>query len=178
MLFTPAPIEGAFVVDLQRVEDERGFFATSWSRQEFAERGLETDLALCNVSFNAASGTLRGLHYQLHPHQEVKLVRCTAGAIFDVLVDLRRGSPTFKQWFGLELTADNRRTLYVPAGCAHGYLTLEDACEVFYQVSAAYAPASARGVRWNDPAFGVAWPAEPRVMLARDRDYPDFAGSR
>ena len=176
MRFTPTPIEGAFVIDVEPIADERGFFALSWSPREFEARGLTARLAQCNISFNPARGTLRGLHYQAQPHEEAKLVRCTAGAVFDVLVDLRRGSPTFRRWVGHELTATNRRMLFVPEGCAHGYLTLADDSEVFYQVSAEYVPALARGVRWDDPAFGIEWPEAPRVMLERDRGYSDFGG--
>ena len=174
MTFTPTAVEGAWLVDLDKRVDERGFFARAWCRDEFARQGLTPHLAQSNVAFTSAAATLRGLHYQVTPHQEAKLVRCTAGAIFDVLVDLRPDSPTFKRWLGVELTADNRRMLYVPEGCAHGYLTLRDNSETFYQVSAPYAQAAERGVRWNDPAFAIEWPMTPRIISAKDRELPDF----
>ena len=176
MTFTPTEVEGAWLVDLERREDERGFFARVWCRDELARHGLNPHLAQSNVAFTNAAGTLRGLHYQVPPHQEAKLVRCTAGAIFDVLGDLRPDSPSFKRWVGVELTADNRHMLYVPEGCAHGYLTLRDRSETFYQVSAPYAQAAERGVRWSDPAFAIAWPLTPRVISAKDRELPDFQG--
>ncbi len=175
MQFSPTRVIGAFIIDPDRRADERGFFARSWCRDEFAEHGLDPRLVQCNISFNHKTGTLRGMHYQHPPHAETKLVRCTAGAVFDVAMDIRRDSASFGKWVGVELTADNRRMLYIPEGCAHGYLTLADNCEVFYQVSASYAPDAADGVRWNDPAFDVEWPIEPSVMHPRDREYPDFA---
>jgi dTDP-4-dehydrorhamnose 3,5-epimerase len=174
MKFEPTPVRGAFIVDLEKREDDRGFFARAWCRDEFARQGLTAELAQCNLAFTRAAATLRGLHYQVPPHEEAKLVRCTAGAIFDVVVDLRRESPSFRQWFGIELTAGNRRMLYVPEGCAHGYLTLLDDTETFYQVSAPYVQAAERGVRWNDPAFGIAWPMIPRVINDKDRAHTDF----
>jgi dTDP-4-dehydrorhamnose 3,5-epimerase len=174
MIFTATRVQGAFLIDMKRIEDERGFFARAWCRQEFVEHGLNPAVEQCNVSFNVEAGTLRGLHYQRAPHAEAKLVRCTGGAIFDVAVDLRPNSPTYRQWIGAELTSTNRRMLYIPEGCAHGYLTLAPDTEVFYQVSVPYAAAAADGVRWNDPAFGVQWPVEPRVILPRDAQYPDF----
>ncbi len=174
MVFTETALPGAFVVDVVRYQDERGFFARSWCEREFAARGLETRLVQCSVSRNTQRGTLRGMHYQAAPHEEVKLVRCTHGAIYDVIVDLRPQSPTFRRFFGVELSADNHRALYIPAGCAHGFLTLTDAAEVYYQMSAFYEPSAARGVRWNDPAFGIVWPEPVRVISPRDRDYPDF----
>lgn len=177
MRFTPAPLAGAWLVNLEPQADERGFFARSWSPEEFAAHGLETRVAACNVSVNTAAGTLRGMHYQAGPHGEVKLVRCTAGAIFDVIVDLRPGSPTHRRWFGTELTAANRTALYIPEGFAHGFQTLEPHSEVLYQMSSPYVPDAARGVRWDDPAFAIAWPpAERRAMSARDRAYADYAG--
>ena len=174
MRFQEIEIPGAFLVDPERFEDERGFFARTFCREEFAVHGLNPDLAQCSVSFNRHMGTLRGLHYQAAPHQEDKLVRCTQGAICDAVVDLRPTSPTFKQSFVTELSAQNRRGLYIPAGLAHGFLTLTPDTEVFYQISTAYHPDSARGARWNDPSFGIDWPAQPVVMSDRDRDYPDF----
>ena len=177
MKFTETRVAGAYVIDPVRFYDERGFFAEAWNDTEAAQYGLTTRVEQCNLAFNPLKGTLRGLHFQKAPHEEAKLVRCTAGAVFDVLVDLRPESPTFKQWYGTELTAENRQMLYVPEGCAHGYLTLVDGSEVFYQISAKYAPTSADGVRWNDPAFGIEWPAPVVHLHPRDRDYPDFTGS-
>jgi dTDP-4-dehydrorhamnose 3,5-epimerase len=174
MIFKDTGIDGVWVIEPERHEDERGFFARTWDPQEFAERGLNPDLAQCSLSFNRARGTLRGLHYQAAPQEEAKLVRCTAGAIFDVAVDLRPGSATFRDWFGVELSAENRLALYVPEGCAHGFLTLADDSEVHYQISQAYVPEAGRGVRWNDPAFGIEWPGEVVVINERDGSYPDF----
>lgn len=174
MNFHETSLPGAFVVDLQRIEDERGFFARSWCRQEFRERGLSPDLAQCNISFNHRAGTLRGMHYQTPPHAEAKLVRCTMGAVFDVIVDLRKHSPTFRQWFGIELTATNRHMLYIPQEFAHGFLSLVDGSEVFYQMSHPFVAGSGAGIRWNDPAIGIRWPFEPAVISDRDRAYPDL----
>ena len=174
MIFTAAPIPGAYVIDPERLEDERGFFARTWCQREFKAHGLNPGLAQCNISYNRRKGTLRGMHYQAVPHAEARLVRCTSGAIYDVIVDLRPDSVTFKRWFPVELTADNRRMLYIPEGLAHGFLTSRDDTEVFYQMSEFYTPGSARGVRWNDPAFGIEWPQEIQVIAERDRNYPDF----
>jgi dTDP-4-dehydrorhamnose 3,5-epimerase len=177
VLFVETPVAGALVVEPQPIEDERGFFARTFSAEEFAERGLDVRVDQCSVSFNARAGTLRGMHYQAAPHGETKLVRCTRGAIFDVAVDLRPDSPTYLRWAGLELTAENGRALYVPEGCAHGFQTLTDGAEVLYQISTPYVPDAARGVRWDDPAFGIEWPEAPpggRTMSARDAEYPDF----
>lgn len=174
MRFTDTPLAGAVVIDLEPVHDERGFFARSWCRDEFAARGLSGAIAQCSVSFNARRRTLRGLHYQAAPYEEVKAVRCTQGAIYDVIVDLRPESSTYLGWFGVELSAANRRMLYVPKGVAHGFLTLSDATEVYYQISEPYVAHAARGVRWNDPRFGIEWPAPPEVISERDRSYPDF----
>ena len=174
MKFLPTPLGGAHVVELEPQEDERGYFARSFCREEFAQRGLKSEFAQCSVSLNHRRGTLRGMHYQVKPHQEAKLVRCTRGRIQDVIVDLRAGSPSFKQWLAVELSADNSRMLYVPEGFAHGFLTLADDTEVFYQISEVHHPESARGFRWNDPAFGIAWPAPVQVISDRDRDYPNF----
>ena len=174
MLFEPTPIPGVFVVALQRVEDDRGSFARSWCRHEFQSQGLNADLVQCNVSFNRRKGTLRGMHFQNAPHAEAKLVRCTRGAIYDVVVDLRSDSPTFTRWAAFELTPDNGRMIYIPEGCAHGFQTLVDATEVFYQMSEFYTPAAASGVRWNDPAFRIAWPIENRILSEKDGGYADF----
>ena len=173
MLFTEARIRGVFVVEPERHDDQRGFFARTWCEHEFAARGLNPRIAQCGTSFNHEKATLRGMHYQAAPHAEEKLVRCTRGAIYDVVVDLRAGSATLHQWFGLELTADNHRMIYIPEGCAHGFLTLADDTEVFYQLSEAYHPESSRGVRWDDPAFGIRWPRSGvSVISQRDREFP------
>ena len=173
--FTETKLRGAFVIEPEIFEDERGFFARSYSEKEFQEHGINLRMAESHISFNKTRYTIRGLHFQEDPHAQAKLVRCTQGAIFDVIVDLRRDSPTFKQWFGEELTAENHLMLYVPAGFAHGYQTLEDNSEMFYQVSEFYVPESCGGVRWNDPAFAIRWPAMDGVTVnRRDRSYPDF----
>ena len=178
MIFNEVKLAGAFVIEQELFEDQRGFFARSWSEREFAARGLEARLLECNISFNHRRGTLRGMHFQNAPHAQAKLVRCTMGAIYDVIIDLRRESGSFRQWIGVELTAANRRMLYVPAGFAHGFQTLADDTEVFYQMSDVFAPECASGVRWDDPAFGIEWPdngGEERIIIARDRQYADFA---
>ena len=174
MLFREKEIEGVWVVEPERYEDERGFFARTWDTFEFAERGLNGNLVQSSISYNRRRGTLRGMHFQIGPHAEAKLVRCTAGSIFDVAVDLRPSSSTFRKWAGVELSAENRLALYVPEGCAHGFLTLADDVEVGYQISAPHAPTAARGVRFDDPAFGILWPEEIVVISERDRKYPDF----
>lgn len=174
MRFTATSVSDVVLVELEPLTDERGFFARTWCREEFASHGLNPDIAQCSVSFNARKGTLRGLHYQVAPHQEAKLVRCTSGAVFDVAVDLRPGSPTYLKWVGIELTARNRRALYIPEGCAHGFITLADDTEVLYQITPAFVAGFGTGVRWNDPAFGIIWPAEPEVISERDRTYPDY----
>jgi dTDP-4-dehydrorhamnose 3,5-epimerase len=175
MRFVPTRLAGAYVIEQERHADERGFFARTWCREEFARHGLEAELVQCSVSFNGRRGTLRGLHYQAPPFAEAKLVRCTRGALYDVAVDLRPGSATFRTWVGVELSEDDGRALYIPPGVGHGFYTLAEATEVAYQMSAPYAPEAARGVRWNDPFLGVAWPGPVEVMAARDRDYPDVA---
>jgi dTDP-4-dehydrorhamnose 3,5-epimerase len=175
MIFTPTELDGAYLIDLDRREDDRGFFARAWCERELAEQGLSTRIEQCNVSFNHSRSTLRGLHYQSAPHAEVKLIRCTRGAIYDVIVDLRPDSPTWKRWLGVELDAENRRMLYVPEGFAHGYQTLVDATETFYQVSASYAPDAEGGVRWDDPAFAIEWPDPEGALLSdKDRSWPDY----
>jgi dTDP-4-dehydrorhamnose 3,5-epimerase len=174
MIFTPCKLKDAYLIDLDRKVDERGFFARSYCRNEFAAHGLHNDYVQCNVSFNARRCTLRGMHYQARPNEEVKLVRCTRGAIYDAIIDLRKDSPTYKQWLGVELDADNRRMLYAPAGFAHGYLTLASETEIQYQVSAFYSPESERGVRWNDPAFNIQWPMRPELISPKDSQLPDF----
>jgi dTDP-4-dehydrorhamnose 3,5-epimerase len=172
MIFLPTRIPDAIVLELERLEDDRGFFARTWCRREFTEHGLSTELSQCNVSFNTRQGTVRGMHYQVAPHSGIKLVRCTCGGIYDAIIDLRPDSPTYRQWVAVELTAENRRQLYIPAGFAHGFQTLADGTEVFYQMSEVYHPESARGVRWNDPALGIPWPLEVTVISDRDRAYP------
>ncbi len=176
MKFTPTPVNGAYVVELEPIVDPRGFFARAWCRHEFERHGLNPNLAQCSVSFNHRKGTLRGLHYQATPYEEAKLVRCTAGAIYDVIVDLRRDSPSFKQWFAAELSVTNRTMMYVPEGVAHGFQTLEDGTELFYQVSEFYHPEATQGVRWDDPAFRIPWPLENAIIAERDSRFPDFIG--
>jgi dTDP-4-dehydrorhamnose 3,5-epimerase len=176
MIVRETTLAGVYILEPQCFEDERGFFAQSFSATEFEARGMASVFVESNVSFNKRRGTLRGMHYQTSPHGQDKLIRCTQGAIFDVAVDLRPHSPTFKQWVGAELTAANRFMVYVPADCGHGFQTLVDDAEVFYMVSRPYKPESGRGVRWNDPAFGVEWPhVGNRILLDRDQTYPDFA---
>jgi dTDP-4-dehydrorhamnose 3,5-epimerase len=174
MLFQKTKLAGVFEIGIEPRCDERGFFARSWCRQEFESNELNSKLAQCSLSFNARKGTLRGIHYQAAPYPETKLVRCTRGAIYDVVVDLRPQSPTYKQWIGATLTAENRLMLYVPEECGHGFLTLADETEVFYQISEVYHPELARGVRWNDLAFDITWPGPAEQMSDRDRTYPDF----
>lgn len=174
MTFTETPLKGAWIIDIARFEDERGFFARTWTAEDFATRGLDPTLAQCNVAWNHRCGTLRGMHFQRPPMQEVKIVRCTRGAILDVILDLRPESPTFCQWASVELTDENRRMLYIPFGFAHGYQTLVDGVETYYHVSAPYSPAHAAGVRWNDPRFGIQWPLEPTAISSRDAEWPDF----
>lgn len=174
VIFRETPLAGAFVIEPEKREDERGFFARTFCREEFSAHGLNPDIAQCNVSFNKRKGTLRGMHYQAPPFAEDKLVRCTAGAIFDVIIDLRETSPTFRQHFAIELCASNGKMLYIPEGLAHGFQTLVENTEIFYQMSRPYAPQSARGVRWNDPSFGIQWPHAERTIVERDRNYPDF----
>lgn len=179
MNFIATKLPGAFVIEPERFTDERGFLARAWSAREFAAQGLPAPFAECNISYNRRRGTLRGMHFQHPPHAQAKLVRCTRGAIYDVIIDLRADSPTYKQWLGVELTAENRRMLYVPADFAHGFQTLTDDTELYYQMADVYAPDCAAGIRWNDPAFGIVWPdngGEPRTIIARDEQYPDFTG--
>ena len=177
MLFQETKLAGAFVIQPEKRKDDRGFFARTFCREEFLAHGLNPAVSQCNVSFNKRSGTLRGMHYQISPFAETKLVRCISGAIFDVIIDLRESSETFTQYFALELSAPSGNMLYIPEGFAHGFQTLRDDTEVFYQMSQPYAPDSARGVRWDDPAFAIQWPAAERIILERDRNYPDFAAA-
>lgn len=187
MIFTGTKLKGVYIIDIERLEDERGFFARSWCQREFEAHGLNPRLTQCNVSFNIKRGTLRGMHYQVKPFEEAKLVRCTTGAIHDIIIDIRPDSATYCQWIGVDLAAScspltahrsrltaDHRMLYVPEGFAHGFLTLEDNTEVLYQMSEFYAPECARGIRWNDPALAIEWPSEINVISDRDRSYPDF----
>jgi dTDP-4-dehydrorhamnose 3,5-epimerase len=175
MIFTETPLPGAFLLDIERREDERGFFARTLCAREFEQRGLNPRMVQCSISYNRRKGTLRGMHWQAAPHGECKLIRCTRGAIFDVIIDLRPGSRACKQWFSVELTEENRRGLYVPEGCAHGFQTLADDTEVLYQMTQFHVPESARGLRWNDPVFAITWPDTPaRIVHPRDAAYPDY----
>jgi dTDP-4-dehydrorhamnose 3,5-epimerase len=175
VIFRAATLSGAFIVEMERRQDERGFFARTWCRREFADMGLNTDLSQCNVSYNSRRGTLRGMHWQAAPFEEAKLIRCTRGRVWDAIIDLRPNSPNYMEHFGVELTAESGRALYVPEGMAHGFQTLEDDCEVVYQMSQFYEPTAARGVRWNDPSFGISWPIKDPILHPRDASYPDFA---
>ena len=175
MQFIPTELEGAFIIEPERIEDARGFFARSWCAAEFESRGLAGHIVQCNISFNRRRGTLRGMHYQKAPYAEAKLVRCTLGAIYDVMVDLRPDSPTYRRWTGVELTAENRRMLYVPQGFAHGFQTLADGSEVFYQMSQAYEPQAAAGFRFDDPAVGIRWPIAAGIISEKDRSLPLLA---
>jgi dTDP-4-dehydrorhamnose 3,5-epimerase len=176
MIFTPTELKDATIIDIEPFQDERGFFARTWCQREFAEHGLVANVVQANSSHNRHRGTLRGMHFQRAPHAETKLVRVVRGAIYDVIIDLRPESPTFKGWVGIELTAENRRALYVPEGCAHGFQTLADDTEVMYQVSAFYAPGAEGGVRHDDPAFAIRWPLPVSVISPKDAAWPDFAG--
>jgi dTDP-4-dehydrorhamnose 3,5-epimerase len=174
MKFTETPLKGAYVVDLEKKGDHRGFFARMYCSKEFAELGLESQFVQANSSFSIHKGTIRGLHYQMSPMDEVKLVRCIAGSLYDVILDLRSDSQTFGQYFGTTLSAENKRMVYVPKGFAHGFLTLEDNTEILYLVSQYYSSDLERGIRWNDPLFGIEWPATPTVISERDMTHPDF----
>lgn len=176
MQITPLKIQGAALVEIERLGDERGYFARSFCRQEFKDAGLDLDVVQSNLSHNAAKGTLRGMHYQAAPKPDPKLVSCIRGAILDVVVDLRPDSQTYRQWVGVQLTADNAKALFVPPGCAHGFITLCDDTLVNYLMGEVYVAELARGVRWNDPAFAIDWPENPVVISERDAAYPDFKG--
>jgi dTDP-4-dehydrorhamnose 3,5-epimerase len=175
MIFSPTALSGAFIIDVERREDPRGFFARTYCRDEFEKHGLPTAFVQCNISFNRQRGILRGMHYQADPHPEGKLVRCTRGAIYDVIIDLRPESPSYRRWTSAELTEYNARALYVPVGFAHGFQTLTDEAEVFYQMTEIFYSDLARGVRWNDPALGIKWPLPP-VLSERDAAHPDYLG--
>lgn len=174
MIFRDTGLEGLVVIELELEADERGGFARTFDASVWKAHGMAARVAQCNLSRNDRRGTLRGLHYQPEPQAEAKLVRCSRGAIYDVAIDLRRGSPSFRSWYGLELSAANDLMLFIPEGLAHGFLTLTDDTEILYQMSAEYVPGAARGVRWNDPAFGIEWPEEPILLSDRDRSFPDF----
>jgi dTDP-4-dehydrorhamnose 3,5-epimerase len=174
MKISPTALPGVMIVSATTNKDERGVFARTYDAAAFAAAGLPTEWPQCNTSWNPRKGTLRGLHFQVAPRPDPKLVRCTRGRIFDVAVDLRPDSPTFRRWTSAELSEDNRVTLAIPAGCAHGFLTLEEGCEVFYMMGEVYVPELASGVRWNDPAFAIKWPAEPVTMSEKDMRWPDF----
>ena len=177
MIFTETKLKGAYLIDLDKYEDERGFFARAWCMDEFAEHGLNQRFVQCNISFNKKRGTLRGMHYQAKPYEEAKLVRCTMGALYDVIIDLRSDSPTFKEWFSVELTAQNYRAVYVPEGFAHGFQTLVNDTEVFYQMGEFFHPECARGVRWDDPAFGMKWPLMDSLIISeKDQTYENWKG--
>ncbi|HEY1921374.1 MAG TPA: dTDP-4-dehydrorhamnose 3,5-epimerase [Tepidisphaeraceae bacterium] len=174
MKFNPTPLEGSFVIEMELFRDDRGFFSYTFNRAQFRENGLPEEIFQSNLSFNNRAGTLRGMHFQIAPKAQPKLVRCTAGAIFDVIVDLRPQSTTHLKWFGVELTSENRRSLFIPAGFAHGFQTLTDSAEVHYDMFAPRAPEAERGVRYNDPAFGIRWPMDVSVISDRDRNYPSY----
>jgi dTDP-4-dehydrorhamnose 3,5-epimerase len=174
MIFRQTQLEGVFEIDLEKIEDERGFFARTFCKNEFEAHHLKTDIAQCNVSYNTRKGTLRGLHYQVLPHEEAKLVSCTAGAVFDVIVDLRQNSPTFLDWLAVELNAETNKSLYIPEKVAHGFETLRADTVVCYSMFEVYRPECARGIRWDDPAFNIDWPFVPEVVSEKDRSYQDF----
>ncbi len=178
MIFTETELRGAYIIELEKREDERGFFARAWCQDEFEAQGLVARIVQANLSFTKKQGTLRGMHYQIAPHAETKLVRCTRGAIYDVIIDLRPDSPSYLQWVGVELTADNYRMLFVPEGFAHGFQTLTDNTDVTYPVSAFYTPGAEQGLRYNDPAFGIRWPLEVQVISEKDQNWPDFPTSQ
>jgi dTDP-4-dehydrorhamnose 3,5-epimerase len=175
MLFIETKLKGAFVIELEKYSDDRGFFSRAWCQKEFKEQGINSRFVQANIGFSKNSGTIRGIHYQIAPFEEAKLVRCIRGAIFDVVLDLRPELPSFKQWFGVELSDENRKMLYVPEGCAHGYQTLVDNTEVFYQVSQVYSAESERGIRWNDPEFDIEWPIDEDLVISeKDQNWSDF----
>jgi dTDP-4-dehydrorhamnose 3,5-epimerase len=174
VIFVETKLKEAYIIEPERLEDERGFFARTWCQREFEAHGLNPNLVQCNISFNKKTGTLRGMHYQVRPHEEAKLVRCTMGSIYDVIIDLRPNSKTFMQWIAVELTSANRKIIYVPEGFAHGFQTLTDNTEVFYQMSEFYVAGSACGVRWNDPQFNIVWPDDERAISIRDQNFKDF----
>lgn len=175
MLFSETQLKGAYIIEIEKLEDNRGFFARSWCQKEFEAHGLNPRIVQANVSYNKRKGTLRGMHYQKTPYEETKLVRCTKGAIYDVIIDLRPTSTTYGQWIGVELTKDNYKMLYVPENFAHGFQTLEDDSEAIYQVSQFYTPGAESGIRWDDPAFNIDWPIGVQVISDKDKSWPDYA---
>jgi len=174
LIFTETELTGSYIIEIEKLEDERGFFARTWDQNLFKKNGLNPHLVQCDISFNKNKGTLRGMHYQIPPYEEAKLIRCTKGSIFDVIIDLRKDSKSFRQWVGQELSEHNYKMLYVPEGFAHGFQTLEDNTEVCYQMSQFYKPASAQGIRWDDKAFNIKWPLKPNFMSEKDQSYEDF----
>jgi len=174
MIFTETKLAGAYLIQSEEIADERGFFARVWCQDELKTKGLDSNLVQCNISYNKIKGTVRGMHYQIAPYQEVKLVRCTQGAIYDIIIDIRANSPTFKQWIGVKLTASNRYILYIPKDFAHGFQTLTDNTEVLYQMSQFYKPEAARGIRWDDPSFDISWLVPITLISEKDKHYPDF----
>ncbi len=175
MIFTRMGIEGAYIIEPEPLTDERGFFARSFCKEEFQRNGLESRIVQCNISSSKRAGTLRGMHYQIPPFEEAKIVSCIRGSIYDVVLDLRRGSSTYRRWSGMELSENNYTMVYVPKGCAHGFLTLEDDCVVYYQMTEFFHPEYARGVRWDDLAFGITWPHPAEIISEKDQNYPDYA---
>ena len=174
MIFTETKLKGAFVVEIKKLNDERGFFGRTFCKKEMEEHGLHMNIVQANTSFNKIKGTLRGMHFQVHPHEEIKLVQCIRGAIFDVIVDLRSESPTYLQWFGIELSEENYKMMYIPKRFAHGFITLRDNSEISYQMSAYYDAEKASGIRWDDPSVDIKWPIEPSLISERDKNYPDL----
>jgi len=174
MIFTETKIKGVYIIEPELLTDERGFFARSFCKEEFRKQGLDFDIVQCNISYNAKKGTLRGLHYQVSPFEEAKIVSCTKGAIYDVVVDLRKDSPTFRQWHSEKLSADSYRVLYIPKGCAHGFQTLIEDCVVYYEMGECYHPECAQGLRWNDPVIGIVWPVPVSMISEKDQRYTDF----
>ena len=174
MIFTETKLKGAFIIDVKRLEDERGFFGRAWCKKEFQDHGLNSNAVQANVSYNKVKGTIRGMHYQVAPYMESKTIRCTSGAIYDVIIDIRPDSPTFKQWIGVELTEESFRMLYVPEGFAHGFITLEDHTSVHYMVTEYYTPGAEAGIKYNDSAFNIQWPITPTVVSDKDMKHPDF----
>ena len=175
MKFSETSVQGAFIIDVDRIGDSRGYFGRLWCANELSDQGLVTQIEQSNIGFSPKAGTLRGLHYQTEPHREVKIIRCTRGAVFAVVLDIRLESPTFREWHGVELNPDNASNLYVPEGCATGYLTLEDDSEIYYSTSEFYAPEAATGVRFDDPYFGIEWPRKARILSDNDKSWPDFS---
>jgi len=174
LIFTETELKGAFIIELEKLEDERGFFARTWDQKLFEENGLNSRIVQCDISFNKLKGTIRGMHFQIPPHEEAKVVSCIKGKIYDVIIDLRSSSETYKKWFGCELSSENRKILYIPEGFAHGFETLENDTEVFYQMSEFYMPKYARGIKWNDESFDIKWPLNPTMMSQKDLSYQNF----